>query len=53
MSCRCAIETDEYHGWECTISGGACMYLTPNEKQCAIDYGEGPCADDREEDVDD
>lgn len=27
MGCLCAIKTDEYHGFECSISGGACMYL--------------------------
>lgn len=26
MGCLCAIKTDEYHGFECSISGGACMY---------------------------
>lgn len=44
MSCACAKSTDEYHGWECEITGGACMYLYPSSKQCAIDYGEGPDA---------
>lgn len=22
MSCKCAIRTDEYHGWECSITEG-------------------------------
>ena len=26
MGCSYAIETDEYHGFECPVSGGACMY---------------------------
>lgn len=26
MGCSYAIETDEYHGFECSVSGGACMY---------------------------
>lgn len=30
MGCLCAIKTDEYHGFECSISGGACMYLYPD-----------------------
>lgn len=44
MSCKCAIETDQWHGWECDITGGACMYLSPDSKQCAIDFNEGPDA---------
>lgn len=32
MSCKCAIPTDEYHGWECTVTGGACEFLFPNAK---------------------
>ena len=37
MGCLCAIKTDEYHGFECSISGGAC-----DSKRCAREYGEGP-----------
>lgn len=48
MSCKCAKPTDEWHGWECTIQGGPCMYLIPNSKACARDYGEGPDADNEE-----
>lgn len=44
MSCKCAKPTDEWHGWECEISGGACMYLVPDSKRCAAEYGEGPDA---------
>ncbi|MHC1723061.1 MAG: hypothetical protein AB9836_07665 [Aminipila sp.] len=40
MSCICAKATDQWHGWECSITGGACMYLSPNQDQCADDYGE-------------
>lgn len=40
MSCICAKATDQWHGWECSITGGACMYLCPNQDQCADDYGE-------------
>lgn len=32
MGCLYAIETDEYHGYECSVSGGACMYLYPDPK---------------------
>lgn len=38
--CVCAVETDEYHGFECEITGGACMYLRPNQDACAEAYGE-------------
>lgn len=40
MSCKYASVTDEYHGWECTISEGPCMYLIPNQDACADEYGE-------------
>lgn len=45
MSCKCAKPTDEYHGWYCEVSGGECMYLFPNSKRCADDFGEGPDAE--------
>lgn len=52
MACSCAIKTDEYHGWECQVSGGACMFLNPNSKRCAEEYEEGPDAHfDDEEDI--
>lgn len=44
MGCKCAKRTDEYHGWECEITEGACMFLTPDSKSCAEIYGEGPDA---------
>lgn len=44
MSCKCAIATDEYHGWECSVTGGACEFLVPSEKACYERYGEGPLA---------
>lgn len=40
MSCVCAKRTDEYHGWECEITGDACMYLIPSQDACADAYGE-------------
>jgi len=45
MACKCARRTDEWHGWKCTITGGECMYLMPDSKACARDFGEGPDAD--------
>lgn len=47
--CKCATETDEYHGWECEVTGGACAFLTPNSKACASNFGEGPDANDEVE----
>lgn len=44
MACKCAKRTDQYHGWECEITEGACMFLIPNSKACAEIYGEGPDA---------
>ena len=44
MSCRAAIPCDQYHGWECDVSGSACLFLPPNSKLCAEMYGEGPDA---------
>lgn len=45
MACKCARSTDEYHGWCCTITDGACVFLVPNSKKCAELYGEGPDVD--------
>lgn len=46
--CSCATETDEWNGWECAVSGGACIYAYPSSKACARDYGEGPDAYDED-----
>lgn len=51
MSCKCAKQTDQYHGWECMITEGACMFLWPNAKACADMFGEGPEACEEEPDV--
>lgn len=42
MTCKCARKTDEFHGWACGITGGACMFVLPDSKLCAKVYGEGP-----------
>lgn len=44
MGCKCAKLTDEWHGWECTITEGECMFSSPNSRLCAELYGEGPDA---------
>lgn len=53
MGCSAAIRTDEYHGWECEVTGGACMFLLPDSKACANMFGEGPDADDFDNEDDD
>lgn len=44
MACRYASETDEYHGYECSETEGACMFIYPDEQKCYDEYGEGPLA---------
>lgn len=48
MGCKCASETDQYHGWECSVTEGACMFTVPDSKLCAEIYGEGPDANEEE-----
>jgi hypothetical protein len=43
--CKAAKPCDQYHGWECEVSGGECMFLFPDSEACARRYGEGPDAD--------
>ncbi len=45
VGCSCAKRTDEYHGWECEITGGACAFYIPSSKSCAEMFGEGPDAE--------
>lgn len=47
--CSAAYHTDEWHGYGCDITGGACMFLYPDSKACAKRYGEGPDAAEPEE----
>ena len=42
MSCKCAYPTDEYNGWGREVTGSECMFLHPNSKLCAKQYGDGP-----------
>jgi hypothetical protein len=44
MACISAKRTDEFHGWQCDVTGGECMFMIPNSKICAEIYGEGPDA---------
>ena len=45
MGCKCARRSDQYHGWECTVTDDECAFLVPNSNLCAEIYGEGPDAD--------
>lgn len=51
VGCSCAKRTDEYHGWECEITGGACAFYIPSSKSCAEMFGEGPDIHTMEEQV--
>lgn len=42
MWCKCATPADQFHGWECSVSGGECAFLFPDSQLCAAYYGEGP-----------
>lgn len=43
--CAAAYHTDEWHGYGCEITDGACAFLYPDSKRCAEEYGEGPDAE--------
>lgn len=45
MACKCARRTDEFRGWSCEVSGGECVFLSPDSELCAAVYGEGPDVD--------
>ena len=42
MSCKCATFDPDSGRYQCSASGDGCMYLIPNSKQCAEEWGEGP-----------
>ena len=47
--CTCA--TYDGNGrYDCSV-GGKCLYIIPDSKRCAEEYGEGPDAPDPKEDV--
>lgn len=48
--CPNAKPTDEYHGYECKITGGECMFLFPNYKACQSLYDDEETEDDNEPD---
>jgi hypothetical protein len=42
MACKCAKFDTDNGRWDCSVSGDNCMYLIPNSKRCAEEWGEGP-----------
>lgn len=49
--CKCARYDSEDGRWTCSVSGDGCMYMIPDSKSCAADYGEGPDVKEDESDV--
>ncbi len=35
MGCKYSKKTDEYYGYECTITGNSCIYVFPDKKRCS------------------
>ncbi|WP_199884080.1 hypothetical protein [Anaerosinus massiliensis] len=46
MSCKCAKYDSDSGRFDCSVSGSGCMYLIPNSKRCAEEWGEGPDTND-------
>lgn len=46
MSCKNAKFDDDSGRYECDVTGDGCVYLIPDSKACAKDYGEGPESED-------
>jgi hypothetical protein len=42
MSCKCAKFDSDSGRYKCDVSGDGCMYMFPDSKRCAEEYGEGP-----------
>lgn len=42
MSCKRAVFDDYIGRYVCSITDDECMFLIPNSKSCAEQYGEGP-----------
>lgn len=48
MSCKCS-SWDIDEGYKCGVTGDRCIYMIPNSKRCAEEYGEGPEAENKED----
>lgn len=44
MSCKCATFEEDEGRYSCSVSGDGYMYMSPDSKRCAKDFGEGPDA---------
>jgi hypothetical protein len=44
MACKCAKFDPDSGRYECLVSGNGCMYMIPDSKRCAKEWGEGPDA---------
>jgi len=42
MGCKCAKYEEDENRYYCDVSGDMCMFMSPNSKACAEEYGEGP-----------
>jgi len=45
MSCKCAKYDLEDGRYNCSVTGDDCMYMIPDSKKCAEEWGEGPDVD--------
>jgi hypothetical protein len=41
MACKCAKFDSDSGKYKCYVSGDDCMYMFPDSKRCAEEYGEG------------
>ena len=51
MSCSAAKFDPDEGRYQCDVSGNGCMYMIPDSKRCAEDWGEGPDVDNGESKV--
>lgn len=49
MGCKCAHYDANEGRYMCSVSGGECLYIFPDSKACAEEYGEGPDANEKED----
>lgn len=42
MACKLATYYEDDGYYQCSVTDGRCMYMSPDSKRCAEEYGEGP-----------
>lgn len=42
MGCKCAKFDEDDGRYSCDVTGSECIYMFPDSKACAKEYGEGP-----------